>query len=190
MITKRLLLAASLALIVGCGKDSTGPTGLNGQMGFTFSGALSGTFNVTGQMPTNPSALETSSWAAGDVQTSGSDAGIIAVATTPRTASSHDYAIITVNRTTAGSDTIDPSNCATVVCTEVIAVFGVTNGSGASWLQDCVLLSGSITVTEVTSSRIRGTFSGDGECTTPTATSTSFTITNGTFDVPIVASIS
>src|SRR5688572_13204466 len=101
MISKRLLAAATLALFVGCKDSSTGPSGLEGSFSFSYTGALSGTFNVTGAMPTTPGAQETSSWAAGEVVAAGADAGIYVVAATPRTSTTHDFLVLVANRTNA-----------------------------------------------------------------------------------------
>ena len=156
------MLTASIGLLVGCGGDkTTAPTGLAGQMGFSYTGALSGTFNVTGQMPAT--GQETSSWAAGEIVATGTD---------------------------AGTATIDFDNCSASVCSTVFFLLGLNNGTTFTFLQDCYLQSGTITITEVTSTRIRGTFSGAGTCSSSTGTQTSFTVTNGTFDVAIVPGVS
>lgn len=159
-------------------------------MSFGYSGGISGTFNVSGQMPTSISGQETSSWAAGEVVTTGADAGTYVAASTPRDANSHDIAFLQTNRTNAGSSTIDFDNCTASVCSTVFFFFGLANGTGSSFLQDCYLQTGTIVITEVSATRIKGTFSGAGLCFTPTGTQTSFTVTNGTFDVPIMPGVS
>ena len=183
------MLTASIGLLVGCGGDkTTAPTGLAGQMGFSYTGALSGTFNVTGQMPAT--GQETSSWAAGEIVATGTDAGTFVLASTPRTATTHDLVFVQANRTNAGTATIDFDNCSASVCSTVFFLLGLNNGTTFTFLQDCYLQSGTITITEVTSTRIRGTFSGAGTCSSSTGTQTSFTVTNGTFDVAIVPGVS
>lgn len=183
------MLAASLAFLVGCGKDKiTAVTGLNGQMVFTYSGGLSGTFNVTGQMPTSQSAMETSSWAAGEVVTA--DNATYVAASTPRTASTHDLVFVQINRTNAGNATIDFDNCVATNCTTVFFLFGFANGSGTTFLQDCYLQTGTVTITSISATRAQGTFSGAGVCNTPGDTQTAFTVTGGTFDVALVPGVS
>ena len=185
MIAKRLLAAATLALFVGC-KDSTAPANPEGSFSFTYSGGISGDFDVTGAMPSTPGAQETSSWAAGEVVAGGTNAGIYVVAMTPRTSTTHDFVVLIANRTNAGAATIDFDNCTAAVCSTVDFVFGIANGNGTGFLQICYLQTGTITITEVTETHLRGTFSGAGTCTAPSQTETSLTVTNGTFDVPIV----
>jgi hypothetical protein len=190
---RSILVVAAFALMSCKSDKNTGPSGLAGQLSFNYSGALSGTFNVTGEAPASQTGQETSSWAAGEVINSGTDAGIYVVGSTPRTASSHDLVFIVANRTNAGTSTIDFDACESGtadVCSTVFFLFGLSNGTNSSFLQDCWLQSGTITITEVTSTRMRGTFSGAGQCFTSGGTMTVFTVSNGTFDVAIVPGVS
>ena len=188
MRLQHLAVTASLAaVLIGCGDDGpTTVTGLNGALSFTYSGAVSGTFNATGQMPTSATAQETATWAAGEVVTTGADAGTYAVASTPRTGGRHDFVIVVANRTNAGTATIDLNNCDANVCSGVSFVIGQETGTGGGFLQLCGLESGTVVITEVTSTRIIGTFSGAGTCFSESGTETAFTVTNGSFNVPIV----
>jgi hypothetical protein len=189
--SRRLLIVTSLSLLAGCGSDKAGgPTGLAGQLTFNYSGALSGTFNVTGQMPASQSQMETTSWATGEIIASGADAGTYIIAATPRTASTHDFLYIQANRTNAGTATIDFDNCTVDPCSTVFVIFGFQNGTGTGYLQDCYLQTGTITITEVTSTRVKGTFSGAGLCFSSTGTQTAWTVTNGTFDVALTPGVS
>jgi hypothetical protein len=186
------LIAASLSLLAGCGGDkASGPTGLAGALSFTYSGALSGTFNVTGQMPAGQSQMETTSWATGEIIASGTDAGTYVIAATPRTAgSTHDFLYIQADRTNTGTSTIDFDNCTANVCSTVFVIFGFQNGTGTGYLQDCYLQTGTITITEVTATRVKGTFSGTGLCFSQIGAQTSWTVTNGTFDVALTPGVS
>lgn len=184
-----LVFVASLALLAGCGSDkASGPTGLVGQMTFTYSGALSGTFNVTGQMPTT--GQETSSWSAGEIVSTGTDAGAYVAGSTPRSSTTHDLVFVTANRTNAGTATIDYDTCTANVCSTVFFFFGLSNSGTFAFLQDCYLQTGTITITEVTSTRMKGTFSGAGLCFSQSGTETAFTVTNGSFDVALVPGVS
>jgi hypothetical protein len=192
---KQLAAIASIGLLVSCSSDkSGGPTGLAGQLSFTYSGGVSGTFNVTGEMPTSTAAQETQSWAAGEVITTGGAAntGTFVVGATPRVAgSTHDVVVVQANRTNAGTAIIDENTCTTAAtCSEVLFLVGSANGTSTAFQQICVLTTGSIVITEITTTRIRGTFSGAGDCSTSTGTVTAFTVTNGTFDVAIVPGVS
>lgn len=183
----RLTVTGSLVLLIACGDDGpTTVTGLNGALSFTYSGAVSGTFNATGQMPTSPTAQETSAWAAGEVITTGTDAGTYAVAASPRTGGTYDLVVVVANRTNAGTATIDFDNCTDDVCSGVSFIIGQETGTGSGFDQLCGLASGTVVITEVTSSRIIGTFSGAGSCFSEGGTETAFTVTNGSFNVPIV----
>jgi hypothetical protein len=187
VLLKRLVIGASFTMLAGCSDSKTGPTGLTGALSFTYSGALSGTFNVTGQMPTSTSAQETSSWAAGEVSTA--DATTFIAASTPRSASTHDLIFVVAGRTTEGSATIDFDNCVGDNCSTVFFLLGHQNGQFGSALQSCELITGSIVITDLTSTRIKGTFSGTGRCFSSGDVETGFTVTNGSFDVPITAGV-
>jgi hypothetical protein len=181
---RRFVIVASWAALAGCSDSKTGPTGFNGTLSFNYSGGISGTFNVTGQMPTSGAGQETSSWAAGEVVTTGTDAGIYAAAISPRSASSHDFVVVIANRTTEGTATIDYDNCVSVVCSTVFFDFNASNGGGLSVAQACYLQTGSVVITDIDDGRIKGTFSGSGVCESSTGSFTAFTVTNGSFDVP------
>jgi hypothetical protein len=180
-----------LSLLAGCGGDkASGPTGLVGAMSFNYTGALSGSFNVTGQMPASQSQMETTSWATGEIIASGTDAGTYVIGATPRSASTHDFVFIQANRTNAGTSTIDYDNCTVDPCSTVLVVFGFDNGSSFGYLQDCYLQTGTITITEVTATRVKGTFSGAGLCFSQSGTETAWTVSNGSFDVALTPGVS
>lgn len=191
MNPRRLFLVSSLSLLAGCGGDkASGPTGLAGALSFSYSGALSGSFNVTGQMPVSQSQMETTSWATGEIVASGAGAGTYVIGATPRTASTHDFVYIVANRTNPGTATINYDNCTVEPCSTVFVVFGFDNGSGTGYLQDCYLQTGTITITEVTATRVKGTFSGSGLCFTQGQTETAWTVSNGSFDVALTPGVS
>jgi hypothetical protein len=183
VLSKRLVLAASLALL-GCSSDkATAPTGLVGTFSFSYSGAISGTFNATGALPGTPAGMETTSWAAAEISTADGETGVLAA--TPRSASSHDIAGLFMERVTPGAATI--SDTCQTQCGFALMTFGQANGTGTTFLQECFITVGSITITEVTTTRVKGTFSGTGECLAfGSQTPAAFTVTNGTFDVALV----
>ena len=183
MQPQRLILAASLLLLAGCKSDSTNPAVLTGSLDFTYSGGISGTFTVSGQFPTSTTSQETTPWAAGEV-VSGTTSVVAAM---PRNATSHDFFLMDLPRTTVGSSTV-VSGC-TVNCADVFIVFGNANGTGSGFLQSCFLLTGTLSITEISATRVKGTFSGTGSCVGPTGTTTTFTITGGTFDVALVPGV-
>lgn len=165
--------------------DSSGPDTL-GSLSFTFTGGGGGTFTVSGAAPSFSAAPPTgTTWAAGYLQ-----AGEMFVGgSRPRSAGLVDLALLRVGRTTTGSETID-ADCnidGTAACNGMI-LFLNFNGNGDTGDFFCGLTSGTITVTSASSGRARGTFSGGGECVAGTGgASSAFTVTNGTFDVALVA---
>jgi hypothetical protein len=179
VLSKRLVIGASLVLLAGC-KDSNSPTGFQGTVSFSYSGAISGNFSATGAMPASQSQWETSSWAAGEVSTT--DGVTYVVSVSPRSATTNDFAFFYAERITTGSSDFSV-NCSTN-CAYGTFEFGVQNVTGNSWLQSCTMVSGTVTITEVSSTRIKGTFSGTAECFAPgSSVPQSLTIANGSFDV-------
>jgi hypothetical protein len=179
---KPLVLVASLALLPGC-KDSSGPSGLNGTLSFSYSGALTGNFSASGQF--NPVNMETVSWAAGERDEAN---GILFVgAAVPRNATSHDILGIEIERLTPGTATI-AANCNTN-CAFVALIFGNDN-TGSSFLLGCDIETGTVTITEISTTRARGTFSGNGTCFPPAGGNPqAFAVANGAFDVALVSTI-
>ena len=187
MQLNRLVIGASLALLASCKDSSTSPSGFSGTLSFSYSGAITGNFSASGVMPAATGAMETSAWAAGEVSTV--DGVTYVAAATPRNSTSHDFFGFYVERTTPGSSSAS-DNC-TSNCAFVGFEFGMQNGAGNTWLQICSLTTGTVAITEITATRVKGTFSGTGECV-PFGSSTpqAFTVTNGTFDVALVSGLS
>lgn len=69
-------------------------------------------------------------------------------------------------------------------CARVLMTLGVRAQGDQTPQMSCSLGSGTVTVTERSSSRARGTFAGVGECYAPGGP-TAFQVTGGTFDVPV-----
>jgi hypothetical protein len=182
-MTRGLVVLAVLATL-SC-NDSSGPSTL-GSLSFTFTGGGGGTFSASGVAPSFSSAPSTgSSWAAGYVE-----AGETIVAgSRPRSGGLIDLVLLRLTRTTAGSETID-ANCnidGSVPCNGMILYLNF-NGTGDTGDFFCGLISGTIVVTSVSDGRAQGTFSGTGECSAGVGGAISaFTVSNGTFDVALVA---
>ena len=118
------------------------------------------------------------------------DAGETHVAASrPRSGVLVDLAVLRVERTTAGSESID-AVCnidGGTACTGMV-LFLNFNGNGDTGDFFCGLTSGTIVLTEVSSSRAEGTFSGTGNCAAGTGGGvTAFSVSNGTFDVALIA---
>ena len=180
---KRVFLPLALVGALSC-SDSSGPNAL-GTVTFTYTGGGGGTFGASGNAPLLTTPPTGTSWAAGFV-----DAGETNVAASrPRSGVLVDLAILRIERTTAGSQSIDPV-CdidGGTPCTGM-TLFLNFNGNGDTGDFFCALTSGTIVLTEVSSSRARGTFSGTGSCVAGTGGAiTAFAVSNGSFDVALVA---
>jgi hypothetical protein len=171
-VKSRILLVVLLAIAAGCG-DGTGLGGLSGSLSFSHSGATTGTFSASGSVLTQDP--EAGTWAAG----ARDDANqMIAIAANiGRPSNTFDDIVIDFPQLTPGSVTM--ANGAHVVIT-----FGQTQSGTATWF--CDLTSGSVVVTSLSDGRARGTFSGTGSCLPATGGPVAFTVTNGSFDVPVI----
>ena len=175
----RLALVSIVLLGALACSDSAGPG--QGSVAFTYTGAGGGNFSASGD-----AAFTTgTSWAAGFVQTGETHVG----ASNPRSGGLVDLAILRLERTTPGSESIDPA-CnidGSTSCTGMDFYLNF-NGNGDTGDFFCGLTSGTIVLTEVTSSRAKGTFSGSGNCVDGTGgASEGFSVSNGAFDVALVA---
>ena len=182
MTSSRVLALAAFAFVVSCG-DSNGPSGNSGTASFNYSGAITGSFEAEGAPPVlQPEGAE---FAAGFRSDQDQVVGVVAVV--PRNSTNSDVLIIQIPRLTAGSSTI-LDTCTADNCAAVLFSYNANNDSGeAQW--SCGLLSGTITITSITSDRVEGTFSGTGECLGTGPTPSAFTITNGSFDVRLLSNL-
>jgi hypothetical protein len=180
----RGLAIVALFASLSC-SDSSGPNTL-GSLSFTFTGGGGGTFSASGAAPSFSAPPPTgTSWATGYFESGEMFVG----GSRPRSGVLIDLALLRIGRTTTGSETIDP-NCdidGFEACTGMLLALNF-NGNGDSGDFFCRLTSGTIVVSSTSNGRAQGTFSGEGECATGTGGSiTAFTVTNGTFDVALVA---
>lgn len=186
MLYKRIIAAASLVLLASC-DSATGTVNLGGLLSFTYSGGISGSYSASGALPSTTAGQQTTTWAAAEV--SAPSGAVFGISAQPRNATSHDYASLTIARTTAGQATVSPS--CSLNCTNLYVIFGAPNtGVGGGFLQECYFESGTITITEISATRVKGTFSGTGKCYSYLGAETTFTVTNGTFDMAVLPSIS
>ena len=165
--------------------DVSGP-GIQGSVTFTYTGAGGGSFSASGDAPSLASLPPTATtWAAGYVE--GSDTHI--AGSKPRSGGLVDIAILRVERTSVGTATIDVScNMDGAASCTGMTLFLNFNGNGDSGDFFCGLTSGTIVLTEVSTSRAKGTFSGNGICEPGAGGASSpFSVSNGTFDVALVA---
>jgi hypothetical protein len=110
-------------------------------------------------------------------------------ASRPRTGGLVDLAILRLERTSAGSATID-ATCnidGSTACTGMELLLNF-NGNGDTGDFFCGLTAGTVVLTEVSAGRAKGTFSGTGNCIAGTGGAISaFSVSNGTFDVAMVS---
>jgi len=180
---KRVLVSIALLGALSC-SDSSGP-GTRGSVAFAFTGAGNGNFSASGDAPAlTQTPPTTTSWAVGYVQSGQTYIG----ASTPRSGGLVNMAIIRLELTAPGSQTIDAS-CdidGATACTGMDFYLNFnSNGDTADYF--CRLMSGTIVLAETSSSRASGTFSGSGSCMAGTGgTISAFSVSNGTFDVTMV----
>jgi hypothetical protein len=188
VVRRSLLVLACLAIVACSNDDPAGPNniGVSGTVSFSFSGGSSGSFNASGALTSTTQADFTKAWAAG--VKSDQDNAIEIAASAPKTSSTHDQVIITIPRTTAGGATINV-NCTANTCADVVVTFGNSNASFLQFDLACGLETGTIVVASINSSRVAGTFSGTGTCFTSGNQTSAFTVTNGSFDVALVADV-
>ena len=181
---QRLLLVGVGLTLMGCKGDTTAPTGVaSGSLSFSYTGAGgAATYSASGSAPgiggTSPGTVP---WAA--AHRDATTQSIVVSAAIPRTSSTWDIAAVNLERLTVGSNTFD-SSC-TAQCPFVGVSFGATLDA-ASYQFVCLLTSGTVAITSVSSTRVVGTFSGTGDCGDSTGVSSAFTVTSGSFDVPLV----
>lgn len=186
MLSRAAVLAALALAVASCSDSSTEPTGLTGSLSFTYGSTLAtGTsYSASGALPTSETNQATQEWAAGFRDDQENQIGV--VASRPRTGGQFDLALLSIERVTPGTSTINVNTC-DVDCTDLVVIFN-TNQSGTSSQEVyCFLETGSVTVASVSSSRISGTFSGSGTCGTVQGTEAAFTVSNGSFNAPIIS---
>lgn len=191
----RIPVIATLSLLAACGSDSKSPTDINngnvsGTASFTYTGGGGGSYSATGAIAS--SAIQTTpfatTWATGWKDNSDNSTNI--AANIPRTGGLADFLVITINSQTTGAATIDP-NCSptnTTSCNEVVFVIGM-NASGETFSYGCLLESGTITILSISSTNATGSFAGSGTCFDASQATSAFTVTNGSFNVPLLTNI-
>ena len=172
----RWVVAALAAALTGCSDDS--PPNRAGTVTFTYTGAPRSPFAVTGAMPIGEEQAENSSWAVG-LKDPTQGTLVFGQRVVGNASGGTDILFLGVDLSTTGTSTITgESDCDNAVCAGM-ALF-VDEG----FL--CGLNTGAVTVTEVSSLRMKGEFNGTGICenfAASTTDTTEFTVTAGTFDV-------
>lgn len=181
----RVLLATAFAGLASCSDSNTPNGAASGTVSFTFTGGGGGSYNVTGAIPVNQASLYTTAWAAGERIDANGTVEVLSIR--PQTSGTFDEVYIGIPRTTAGNSTIDV-NCSAAACAEVLFLIG-TNVSGTQFQFLCTLEAGTVTIASISSSRVSGSFGGTGTCDNGTSLQ-AFTVTGGSFDVPLLSDAS
>jgi hypothetical protein len=170
--------------LLGCGEVTRpGTIGESGTLSFSYTGAGgAASYSATGALPSNSSAtLGATPWAAGTIINSNQAFEVFA--SVPH-ASTWDVVSVTIAAVSNGTSSIAPS-CTASGCTDVTVLFGSAGDKTGAYAYQCILTSGSVTLTSMTSSHAIGTFSGSGSCLSFAGVSSAFTVSNGAFSVGI-----
>lgn len=191
MTYRGLAVLAALAATVSCSDDPTAPTGGSGTFAFTFGGTMvSGSYSATGDYVANQ-ASSTQAWAAGFRETGTTLVG--AVALQPKANARYDMAILSIDRNTAGTSTVD-ANCdpeGTSTCTGFGLFYNFSDQANSSGEIICALETGSVTIASIDNNRMSGSFSGSGTCVNlDTFAEGTFTVSSGSFNVPMLSDAS
>lgn len=179
----RRALGVFAFVLAACGEGTSPTSGSNGFVSFTHTGAGGGSFYLAARAPNTGEEPDLNSNMTLGVS---NDTITFAGAAKSRGGGYLDVVAFGLTRATVGSAAIsadcDPENAS--VCAALI--FGVnvdSSGEGGDSDLMCSLTSGSISITEITTSRIVGTFSGSGECVSALEVTSPFAIAGGTFNV-------
>jgi hypothetical protein len=174
------LAVAISAATAACGDDEN--SGLNGSLSFNHSGAISGSFSAVGRFPLF-GEFGTSAWAMGSRDDQNDVIGVIAVS--PGETGRYDMIVLAVPRVAPGSATID-ANCSGAACAVVSIEFGLSEDD-SDFSHLCFLDAGTVSISSISDTRVSGSFSGTGTCTDDTGATTSFGVTSGSFNVPLIS---
>jgi hypothetical protein len=175
------LLVMGIVSLAACA-DSTSPEHDDGvgRVEFLYTSPnspVSGSFAAEGARPAD---LETGTWAA-----AATDQGDAMVVARRQSGGVHDQAIIFIPGGTTGTSAIVPDcddSCAAIT----VVVHQSIGESVREYL--CAIDQGTVTISTLTSGRIKGTFSGTGSCESPhDPNHPALSIKQGTFDAPFVS---
>lgn len=187
-ISARMAAPLLLAALAACDNPAGGgETVSNVQIvygGSSNQGTVNGRYEARGEARTGTPPLQ-QTYALGQRYTD--DAHIQVVSNRKHDGDVVDFAWITIPRLTAGAVTID-GICPGETCAAVSLALevGTTGVSQAKY--SCSLDSGTIRITSVTETRVKGDFSGTGFCIGAPGTPDldQFSVAEGTFDVRLI----
>jgi hypothetical protein len=173
------------SLLASC--DSTSPAITGGAVSFHYSGDAVGThdFSVTGALSEETSTLADSDGAAAMLVHGTSGDYFLIVGAKALGSGRYDIVAIGTGGVTTGTAAIE---CNSNPCPWVKLSTNASFVENSMDAQCRYVYTGSVTLTEVGTSRIKGTFTGGGTCTAGASLSTG-TATNGSFDVPLLPTV-
>jgi hypothetical protein len=176
-------------VVAGCSDSPAAPrtVGESGSLSFAFTGARgAGTYTATGAVPANHEGTwGTAAWASSERNDTTNSLNIIG--SLPHTSQTWDLATVELPRLIPGTDSIDGGNCSSEICAQVLVLFG-TRVDDLSTEYFCVVNSGRLTLATISATHASGSFSGSGSCFDTAGIESPFAVTNGAFDVGILAS--
>lgn len=116
------------------------------------------------------------------------ETALIVSANLPKSGNLHDQVVILIPRLDPGSSTVSVSCDPEVdTCADLLFEIGLS-GNEQTFDRFCFLESGTLTISTISTisaTRATGSFSGNGQCLTQSNSLSSFSVSGGTFDVPI-----
>jgi len=177
------LAAASLAL-AACG-DGTGSSVEPGSLSFTYTGARSGSYSATGIIRrTSDTTFAKQPFAVGAKGSLQGTSFVSVLSYRPVTAETGDMVLFDLANVTGPTTLSLSSSCDADDCPFAAIVFDTDPNASEDESDFYVFESGTLNVTSVSGNHLRGTFSGTATEFFGDAT---ITVTNGTFDVPLVS---
>jgi hypothetical protein len=189
----RFLAAFCAVLLAACG-DGTGTEPLDpvGTVRFDYRGAITGSYEASGELPIENGALTQPATGASVIRR---DSVLAVVAFRQNGGTKGDgFSLLLGALTKTGSYSIDALGCQTAPGSCRVGVFArdldvaklTTSPDTAGLTSNAYVLAlGTVNVTRLTDVRVRGTFSGVAVRASDPNPLNPVTITNGEFDVPI-----
>lgn len=188
MKTKHLAaaLAAAAMALSACG-DGTGSSGgtASGSLNFDYSGARSGSYRASGTFQrTSDTTFAKQAFAVGARGTISGTTVIDLLSYQPGNAQTGNMVLIELPNATGPATFSLDASCGTDDCPLAAIIFDTDPNASEDSSDLYFFETGAVQVTSVSSGRIRGTFSGTA---TEFVGDQTITVTNGTFDVPLVS---
>lgn len=181
-------LLALLLPLAACGDDNgTGPEEEIGSLSFSYTGDTSGTFSVSGEPRQDSNGNPIGEWAVASTSSGGE---LFIAGLRPTQGAKMDVMFMQLSGVTGPTTIAVCINPAQITdeCPQIFFAQGF-NGNGETFDRGYFLLSGNVTISAMSSERVRGSFQGTAILIDPTTAQPNLgrtiTISNGQFDVPI-----